>query len=155
MTLDSASQFAPEPPAPFSTAKNSVFFKYMLLNYQKGAGGLTEEEKDIEDFWDCTPFAVQNNGHMLIGLKKISPGAHWLGITGTVCRLSKTNFSMTVKIHTVMAITLLDGFICCWDEKYRTNRIRPETGPFAGISTLRGSRYCKHRLFRNILAGIR
>ena len=26
-----------------------------------------------------------------------------------------------------MAITLHDAFISCWDEKYRSNRIRPET----------------------------
>lgn len=30
-------------------------------------------------------------------------------------------------IHTLLATTLTDAFICCWDEKYRSNRIRPET----------------------------
>jgi membrane-associated phospholipid phosphatase len=30
-------------------------------------------------------------------------------------------------IHTITALSLHDAFISCWDEKYRGNRIRPET----------------------------
>jgi membrane-associated phospholipid phosphatase len=30
-------------------------------------------------------------------------------------------------VYTTVAIGLMDGFYCCWDEKYRSNRIRPET----------------------------
>ena len=29
--------------------------------------------------------------------------------------------------HAILSITLADAFISCWDEKYRSNRIRPET----------------------------
>ena len=32
-----------------------------------------------------------------------------------------------MEIHTALAITLMDAFICCWDEKFRSNRVRPET----------------------------
>ena len=32
-----------------------------------------------------------------------------------------------MKIYTVVAIGLMDGFMACWDEKYRSHRIRPET----------------------------
>ncbi|MGF7083074.1 hypothetical protein, partial [Mucilaginibacter sp. UYCu711] len=127
LTLDSASQFVPADPIPFSTDKNSAFYKFLLLSYQKSSDGLTQEEKDIANFWDCNPFAVQNNGHMLIGLKKISPGAHWMGITDIACTRNKTNFSKTIEVNTVVAIGLMDCFICCWEDKYRTNRIRPET----------------------------
>lgn len=126
-TLDSASQFLPASPIPFSTDKNSAFYKFLLLSYKKSGNGLSQEEKNIANFWDCNPFAVQNNGHMLIGLKKISPGAHWMGITGIACNQAKTSFSKAVEIHTLVAIGLMDCFICCWDDKYRTNRIRPET----------------------------
>ncbi|MGZ3871323.1 MAG: vanadium-dependent haloperoxidase [Mucilaginibacter sp.] len=127
MTLDSSSQFLPDPPIPFSTDKKSAFYKFMLMNYKASATGLTNEQRAIASFWDCNPFALQDNGHMLVGLKKISPGAHWMGITGIACRQAKTGFSKAMEIHTVEAIGLLDGFICCWDDKYRTNRIRPET----------------------------
>jgi hypothetical protein len=123
-TLDSCSQFKPELPAPFSSDKNSAFYKMMLLNY---TDSLEEEHKAIAAFWDCNPFAVQDKGHLMMGVKKISPGAHWLGIAGIACEKAKKNFDESILIHTVVAIGLMDAFICCWDEKYRSNRIRPET----------------------------
>lgn len=126
-TLDSAAQFVPDPPIPFSTDKNSAFYKFLLMSYAKSGSGLKQEEKDIANFWDCNPFAVQNDGHMLIGLKKISPGAHWMGIANIACKQSNASFAKTMEVNTVVAIGLMDAFICCWDDKYRTNRIRPET----------------------------
>jgi hypothetical protein len=126
-TLDSCSQFKPVPPTSFSNNKNSSFYKLMLLNYKLGESNLTDGQRNIAAFWDCNPFAVENDGHMLIGLKKISPGAHWMGITGIACIRAKTNFSKAMKIHTIIAVGLMDSFMCCWDEKYRSNRIRPET----------------------------
>jgi hypothetical protein len=96
----------------------------MLLNYKDN---LTEDHRMIAAFWDCNPFAVQDNGHLLIGLKKISPGAHWLGIAGEACRKSRKGFDEAMQIYTTVSIGLMDGFICCWDEKYKSNRIRPET----------------------------
>jgi len=62
-----------------------------------------------------------------MSLKKISPGAHWLGITGIACRKAGKQFDESLFIHTVVSIGLMDAFICCWDEKFRSNRIRPET----------------------------
>jgi hypothetical protein len=50
-----------------------------------------------------------------------------MGITAIACKQAKTGFSKTVQVNTAVAIGLLDGFICCWEDKYRTNRIRPET----------------------------
>ncbi len=127
LTLDSDAQFLPAPPVPFSTDKHSEFYKYLLMSYAKSGNGLTQEEKDIANFWDCNPFAVQTDGHMLVGLKKISPGAHWMGIANIACQNAKLDFSKTLQINTVLSIALLDGFISCWEDKYRTNRIRPET----------------------------
>jgi hypothetical protein len=127
LTLDSAAQFVPAPPIPFSADKHSAFYKYLLLCYNKSGSRLTQDEKNVANFWDCNPFAVQDDGHMLIGLKKISPGAHWMGITNIACQKSKTGFSKTLQVNTAEAIGLMDAFICCWEDKYRTNRIRPET----------------------------
>jgi hypothetical protein len=123
-TLDSASQFKPEPPVPFSKVKSSGFYKLMLQNY---TDTLSQSEREVAAFWDCNPFAVQDNGHLLMSLKKISPGAHWLGITGIACAKAGKTFDESLYIHTVVSIGLMDAFICCWDEKYRSNRIRPET----------------------------
>lgn len=127
LAIDSASQFVPDPPIPFSTDKNSAFYKYLLLSYAKSGKNLAQSEINTANFWDCNPFAVQNDGHMALGLKKISPGAHWMGITNIACEKAKMDLSKTLQVNTVEAIGLMDAFICCWDDKYRTNRIRPET----------------------------
>lgn len=50
-----------------------------------------------------------------------------MGITDIACRQGKTDFAKTMLINTTVAIGLMDGFMACWDEKYRSNRIRPET----------------------------
>jgi len=122
--LDTCIQFKPAPPVEFSKDKNSAFYKMMLLNYK---GIVPANHDTIAAFWDCNPFAVQDEGHLAIGLKKISPGAHWMGITGIACMNAKKDFDETMQIYTWVSIALMDAFICCWDEKYRSNRIRPET----------------------------
>ena len=124
LTLDTCTQFKPAPPLPFSADKQSAFYKMMLQNYRDT---LTDEHKMMAAYWDCNPFAVQDNGHLLVGLKKISPGAHWLSIAGAACRKAGKSFNESMLILTTVSIGLMDGFICCWDEKYRSNRIRPET----------------------------
>jgi len=126
-TLDSASQFLPVPPPPFSTDKSSSFYHEVMVVYKEAGDQLTPEQRAIAGFWDCNPFAVENRGHLMIGIKKISPGAHWLAITGIACKQQHVSFSKAMQIHTAVAIGLMDGFICCWDAKYRFNLIRPET----------------------------
>ncbi|MES2648477.1 MAG: vanadium-dependent haloperoxidase [Bacteroidota bacterium] len=123
-TLDTCAQFQPVAPVKFSKEKSSPFFKLMLSNYELK---LSPEQKAVAAFWDCNPFAVQDNGHLLTSLKKISPGAHWLGITGIACMQGKKSFDASMQIFTLVSVGLMDGFISCWDEKYRSNRIRPET----------------------------
>jgi hypothetical protein len=125
-TLDSCSQFKPLPPVPFSTNKQSDFYNLLIQNHKESIN-MPAEHKIIAAFWDCNPFAVQEDGHLMVGLKKISPGAHWLGITGIACKKTNKSFDETMLIQTSVAIGLMDAFISCWDEKYRSNRIRPET----------------------------
>jgi hypothetical protein len=123
--LDSARQFSPGPAAPFSKDTTSSFFRQMKEVYQLGKT-LTAEQRDIANFWDCNPFAVTYSGHMAIGLKKISPGGHWMGIAGIACLKGNVSIDSAVLIHTLVALTLHDAFISCWQEKYESDRIRPE-----------------------------
>lgn len=125
-TLDTCNQFKPLPPVPFSSIKGSEFYE-LLENCYKEGRNLGEEEKLIAAFWDCNPFALEENGHMMVGMKKISPGAHWMGITGIACKKANVDFARAMKINTTVAVSLMDGFISCWDEKFRSDRIRPET----------------------------
>jgi hypothetical protein len=124
--LDSVVQFMPPLPVPFSKNKSSVFYALMDSVYQTGKN-LTKEQQEIAAFWDCNPFALNDQGHLKVGIKKISPGAHWMGIAGIACAQENLSFDSSMMIHSMLALTLTDAFICCWNEKYRSNRIRPET----------------------------
>jgi len=126
LALDSCTQFPAPPPTIFSTGKKTAFFRLLLQNYEEGKD-MPMEHRVIAAFWDCNPFAIQDDGHLVLSRKKISPGAHWLGITGIACQKAGKNFEETMQIHTAVAVGLMDAFICCWDEKFRSNRIRPET----------------------------
>lgn len=125
--LDSSDQFAPPQPVPYSRSKNSAFYKMLYDNYKQSESDLSEEHRLVAAYWDCNPFAMQDGGHLMVGLKKISPGAHWLGITGIACRDAKKTFNQSMLIHALVAMGLMDSFIACWDEKYSSNRVRPET----------------------------
>ncbi|MHA4844347.1 vanadium-dependent haloperoxidase [Flavitalea antarctica] len=125
-SLDSSSQFKPAPPQSFSKDTSSVFFQQMMLNYNHG-NKFPADSLLIAAYWDCNPFALQDGGHMQVGLKKISPGAHWMGITGIACKKANKSFDESLRIHTYVSLVLMDGFLACWDEKFRSNRIRPET----------------------------
>lgn len=129
MLVDSADQFIAPPLVRFSTDTMSEFYRLAKEVYtlSKDTGGKSVYERTIAGFWDCNPFAVTTSGHMNIGLKKISPGGHWMDIACVAAGAAGLDFDHTIEVQTLVAVTLMDAFICCWDEKYRSNRIRPET----------------------------
>ena len=131
LVLDSASQFKPIPALPFSLDKNSAFFKEVQEVYDisldmKKKGDECDEVK-MAQFWDCNPYVSVSQGHMMFAKKKITPGAHWMGITKIACKKSNANFEKTVFAYTETSIGMFEAFISCWDEKFRSNVIRPET----------------------------
>ncbi len=126
MVIDSCNEFMPSPPVPFSNDSSSLFYK-MAKEVYEVSKNLSTEQLHIASFWDCNPFVVSTSGHMSIGFKKISPGGHWMNIAGIVAKQAKLDFDKTVMLQTLVGVTLMDAFISCWDEKYRSNRIRPET----------------------------
>jgi hypothetical protein len=126
MTLDSASQFMPPRPPAFDTARNSPFFKEVLEVYEIRKN-LTKEQTEIAQFWDNNPFVMNLIGHASFASKQISPGGHWVGITKIISQKSNANIMQTLEAYTLLSISMLDGFISCWDEKYRSNLIRPES----------------------------
>ncbi|MDN3655561.1 vanadium-dependent haloperoxidase [Ferruginibacter paludis] len=126
LVLDSASQFRPELPLPFSKDTNSSFYRQVLEVYDT-TRHLSAQHIAIASFWDCNPFAVTTEGHLNFATKKISPGGHWMSIAGVVCRSTNATMMKAAAAYSLTAIALFDGFIICWDEKYRSNIIRPET----------------------------
>lgn len=126
MVIDSCDQFRPLPPVPFSKDTGSAFYKLAREVYEVSKNP-EQEQLNIAAFWDCNPFAVASQGHMMIGFKKMSPGGHWMDIAGIVAAKAGLDLDHAVLLHALVSITLMDAFISCWDEKYRSHRIRPET----------------------------
>ncbi len=124
--LDSAGQFKPQPPTAFSIEKESQFYKEALEVHDVGKG-LTPEQRAIASFWDCNPFVMNVKGHVMFATKKISPGGHWMNITAVVCKRQKATVQQSAEAYALVAMSLVDGFISCWDEKYRSKVIRPES----------------------------
>jgi hypothetical protein len=129
--LDSAAQFKPIPPPPFSMEEDSDFYKELKEVYDIGneitAIGDTSEKVEIAKFWDCNPYVSVTRGHLMFATKKITPGAHWIGITKIASRKTNSGFDDTLFAYTKTSMAIADAFISCWDEKYRSNLIRPET----------------------------
>jgi hypothetical protein len=124
--LDSADQFIPKPPYEFSMEENSPFYKEMMEVYRV-VKDVDEEKKAIASFWDCNPYVMNITGHVMFATKKITPGGHWMGITKIASILDSADLMKSSQAYTKTSIALADGFISCWDEKYRSNLIRPET----------------------------
>lgn len=127
MVLDSCSQFMPvRPPKYDPVNKNSPFYTGMMM-VKNCVDSLTDEQKHIADFWDDNSFKLNVNGHVMYATKKFSPPGHWMNIVGIVAAKKKADFTTTVAAYTAASIALFDAFISSWDEKYRSNYIRPET----------------------------
>lgn len=124
--LRSPRQFPVATPASYDTGRNSSFFQQMKEVYEIATRGDSSQQQ-VAMFWDCNPFAVQQMGHVEFGLKKISPGGHWIGIAGIACLQKNLAITQTALVHALLSVGLADAFIACWDEKYNSNRIRPET----------------------------
>ncbi len=126
LTMDSASQFDPGPPPVFSRDTNSIFYKMNKEVYDR-TKNLTQEEKDIAYFWDDNPFVSHHFGHLMFNTKKQTPGGHWMGITAIACKKTQADEIKTARAYALVAVGLFEGFISCWDTKYRYKYIRPIT----------------------------
>ena len=129
--LNSAQQFKPKKHPEFSLEFNSKFYKELQevydLSQEIVIRGDDSEEIQIAQFWDCNPFVSVTRGHFMFSKKKISPGAHWIGIVKIASNKSNYNLMQTINAYTKTSIAIADAFISCWDEKYRSNLLRPET----------------------------
>ena len=126
IALDSSNQFAPKDPIPFDLKKGSPFQKQLWEVYEVG-NKLDEEQTSIAKFWDCNPYVTHHRGHAMFATKKITPGGHWIGITAIATRQAESSFDETINAYANVSIALFDAFISCWDEKWETLVVRPET----------------------------
>ncbi|MEP6749888.1 MAG: vanadium-dependent haloperoxidase [Bacteroidota bacterium] len=127
LVLDSANQFVPPPPYKFNVSdKNSDYYKE-VMRVKNAIDSITPEQRQMAEFWDDNPFKLNVSGHVMFGTKKFSPSGHWMSITGIAAQKAKADYGTTVYAYALTAIAQFDSFIECWDQKYRTNTVRPET----------------------------
>ena len=125
-TLDSVRQFVCPPPAKYDLNENSEFMKLTREVYEIGKN-LTEEQRTTAYFWDDNAFVTNVVGHVMFANKKMTPPGHWLAIARIVAEQKDLSLIEATEAYALGSIALYDAFISCWDEKYRSIRIRPET----------------------------
>ena len=124
--LDSCSQFKPAEATKFSLEKGSQFYEEIMEVYETSKK-LTDEQRAMASFWDCNPFVMHQTGHVMYATKKISPGGHWINISAVASKKARADLMKTVEAYALVSISVADAFISCWDEKYRSGVVRPET----------------------------
>lgn len=129
--IDSASQFRPNPHPEFSLEENTPFFEELREVYEirmeMEKAGDESQELQIARFWDCNPYVSTQRGHLMFATKKITPGGHWIGICKIASKQNNLDFENSVYAYTATSIAMADAFISCWEEKYTSELIRPET----------------------------
>lgn len=124
--LDSANQFDPGSPTTFDIAQESVFYQGAVEVYEV-VKSINEEQLAIAKFWDCNPNISHTRGHAMYYDQQISPGGHWIHIACQVINAENLNEVKSAEVLSKLSLTIADAFISCWDEKYRSSLIRPET----------------------------
>ncbi len=124
--IESAEQFTPPLPTTYDMSESSSFYQEVLEVYD-AVNTLDEERSAIAHFWDYNPYVSHHKGHVMFATKKITPGGHWMGIAQIAARKDSADMMKTAMTYAFTSISLFDAFISCWDEKYRSNLIRPET----------------------------
>ncbi|HEX6194226.1 MAG TPA: phosphoesterase PA-phosphatase, partial [Chitinophagaceae bacterium] len=135
LVMDSCSQFKPASAPAYNIKDKSSDYYKAVMEVMTVGDSLTEEQKGIADFWDDNPFKLNVSGHVMFATKKFSPPGHWMNIVGIAAKKANADFSTTVAAYASTAIALYDAFISCWDEKFRSNLVRPETVINKHIST--------------------
>lgn len=124
--IDSANQFLCAAAIPFSDKKDSEFYKE-ALEIHDIVKNLTPWQDSTAWYWDDNPFKLEVSGHFMFGRKKISPGGHWMNIASHANRKAGSDIMKSTETYVKVACALADGFIACWNAKYRYNLIRPES----------------------------
>jgi len=124
--LDSASEVRPAPPLRADMARGSPYYREVWEVYETGRH-LTDAQRQIALAWDDNPYVMHVQGHTMFATKKVTPVGHWMGIAGLAARTAAADLMRSAAAYARTATAIADGFINCWDEKYRSNRIRPET----------------------------
>jgi hypothetical protein len=126
MIMRSPSQFSPSEKLKYSPSKQSVFYKNVMEVYNISKKN-DSSKINIAWYWDDNPNVSVIEGHLTYFVHKISPGGHWIKIAGQACKQKNIPLVKTAQVYALTSIAIFEAFIACWDEKYKTNLIRPIT----------------------------
>lgn len=124
LALDSSAQCKPLPPVAFNADKQSPYWKEVVEVYETGKA-LTDGQKAIARFWDDNALVSHHTGHLTFDTKKMTPGGHWMAIARQAAQSTHADWEQSARTYALTAVALYDGFIACWDEKYRSQTARP------------------------------
>ncbi len=136
MTLTKPDQFVIPEPASFASERFAEERKEVAEVGRK----LTDEQRGIAGFWDCNPFAVQTIGHFMYSVKKISPGGHWIGVTGLLIEKEKQNLVQATRAYSFVSLALFDGFIAALGRKIPDQLYPSDHGHPASLCTYLATR---------------
>lgn len=125
-TLSSAGQFDPGLPTTFNSDKNSQFYQEAMEVYET-VKKLDSNQIEIAKFWDCNPNISTTKGHVMYFQQQISPGGHWIHIAAQILENENVAPLKAAETMALTSIAIADGFISCWDQKYKSTLTRPET----------------------------
>jgi hypothetical protein len=124
--VPTASTIAIPAPEPFSKDKNSRFFKITKQVYEQSKNQ-DSTFLHIAKYWDDNPNSSIHYGHATIGVLRISPPGHWLSIFSSIAKQKKYDLFKSAEGIARLSAVIYDAFIICWDTKYKTEYVRPET----------------------------
>lgn len=126
MIMRSCSQFSPVEKLKYNSSRQSSFYKNVMEVYNISKK-MDSTRKQVALYWDDNPNVSVIEGHLTYFIHKISPGGHWIKIAGQACRQKNISLVKTAQAYAFTSIAIYEAFIACWDEKYKTNLIRPVT----------------------------
>lgn len=124
--MDSAAQCKPQMATTFDTLATSDFYKEAMEVYNH-VKAIDEEKLLIARFWDDNPNVSYTTGHVTYFKQKLTPPGHWMSITSSAIRDKNLDMMEAAETYVLVAMSVADGFISCWDAKYAYNSIRPDT----------------------------
>lgn len=124
--VPSASSIAIPAPEPFSKDKNSRFYKIARQVYDQNKNQ-DSSYLAIAKYWDDNPNSAIHYGHATINVLRVSPPGHWLSIFSQAARQQKYDLFKSAEGIARLSAVIYDAFVVCWDTKYKTEYVRPET----------------------------
>ena len=124
--MDSAAAFRPEVPMSFDSTASSAFYNEAQKVY-KLVKNTDEEKLLIARFWDDNPNVSYTKGHVTYFKQKLTPPGHWVSIANYAIKQNKLSMMESAETYVLVTTALSDGFISCWDTKFKYNSIRPVT----------------------------